>query len=157
MTTGLNSTDSKRKSTPSLTGLDTSVLIAALVSSVSQHEDALKSLENLNDSLCTTPTNVGETLRILTHRRVFEKHLKLTKAVSHLSSFLDRYKVLILDEPTDWWQELTKIEVDIPGLKGNEIFDARIAFCLKRHGVKRIFTWDSDSKKYSFLKPIKSI
>ncbi len=138
-------------------GLDTNVLIAALISSASQHKDAIRGLDGLNDSLCTTPTNIGETLRILTHPRVFEKHLKLTKAVSHLSSFLESYKVLILDEPTDWWKELSKIEISIPGLKGNEIFDARIALCLKCHGVKRIFTWDSDFKKYSFLKSIKSI
>ncbi len=140
-----------------MTGLDTNVLIAALVSTSSNHANAIKGLDNLSDLLCTTPTNVGETIRILTHPRVFERPLNLTKAVSHFSSFLESYNVLILDEPTDWWKDLPKIEKEISGLKGNEIFDARIALCLRSHGVKRIFTWDSDFKKYSFLSPIKLI
>ena len=140
-----------------MTGLDTNVLIAALISSSSNHADAIEGLDSLKDLLCTTPTNVGETLRLLTHPKVFEKNLKLSKAVSHFSSFLESYGILILDEPTDWWKGLAKIEKEIPGLKGNEIFDARIALCLKSHGVKRIFTWDSDFKKYSFLRTIKSI
>ena len=140
-----------------MTGLDTNVLVAALVSTSASHTNAMKGLEKLSDTLCTTPTNIGETIRILTHPRVFEKPLKLTRAVSHFLSFLESYNVLVLDEATEWWHELPKIEEEIPGLKGNEIFDARIALCLKSHGVKRIFTWDSDFKKYSFLSPIKLI
>ena len=140
-----------------MTGLDTNVLIAALVATSTNHANAMRGLDKLTDNLCTTPTNIGETIRILTHPKVFEKPLKLTKAISHFLSFLESYNVLILDEPTDWWHELPKIEKEIPGLKGNEIFDARIAICLKSHGVKRIFTWDSGFKKYSFLNPIKLI
>ncbi len=135
--------------------LDTNVIIAALVSSCPDHDKAVKGLDAINDSLCTTPTNIGETLRLLTHPRVFERPLKLSKAVSHFSSFLNCRSIIILDEPTDWWKELDQAEKDVPGLKGNEIFDARIALCLKAHGVKRIFTWDSDFKKYSFLRTVK--
>jgi uncharacterized protein len=137
--------------------LDTNVIMAALISSTLNHEKAIHTLEQLNDSFCTTPTNIGETLRLLTHPKVFEKPLRLPKAVAHFSSFLEGYSILTLDEPTDWWRGLINIEKEIPGLKGNEIFDARIALCLRAHGVKKIFTWDADFKKYSFLTTIKSI
>jgi len=137
-----------------LTALDTNVLVALLVGSSPNHASATKGIENLSDTLCTTPTNIGEILRLLTHHRVFEKPLKTAKAVQALAELLDEYNIRILDEDTEWWRSLPAIEQEIPGLKGNEVFDARIAICLRQHGVKKIFTWDADFKKYSFLSAI---
>ncbi|MBI3534258.1 MAG: PIN domain-containing protein [Deltaproteobacteria bacterium] len=71
-----------------------------------------------------------------------------------LDQILDYYKLQILDGSTDWWKKLVEMEKDIPGIRGNEIFDARIALCFKTHGVKKIYTRDADFKKYGFLKPI---
>ena len=137
-----------------MTALDTNVLVALLVGSSAHHTEATKGIQNLSDALCTTPTNMGEILRLLTHQKVFEKPLKTGRAVQAVSDLLEQFNIRILDEDTDWWRELPAIEEEIPGLKGNEVFDARIAICLRQHGVKRIFTWDSDFKKYSFLSAI---
>ena len=134
-----------------MTALDTNVLIGLLVKSSANHSAATKGVQNLSDSICTTSTNVGETLRLLTHHKVFEKPLKLEKAVRAMSDLLDAFNIRILDEDIDWWRELPALEQEVPNLKGNEVFDARIAICLRQHGVKRIFTWDADFKKYSFL------
>lgn len=50
---------------------------------------------------------------------------------------------------------VNNVKVDnIPGLKGNEVFDARIALILQKHNVKRICTRDADFKKYPFLKVV---
>jgi hypothetical protein len=138
-----------------MTALDTNILVGLMVSSSSLHEEALAGLENLSDDLCITPTNVGETLRLLTHPKVFSSPVKIGKAIAALSDLLESYKIRVLDEDIDWWRSLNEIEKLIPGLKSNEIFDARIAICLKQHGVKRIFTLDSDFKKYPFLQPIR--
>jgi len=137
-----------------MTSLDTNILVNALASSASNHKEAHKGIEELDDFFCVTPTNIGETLRILTHPKVFERPLKLSKAVHLLGAFLDAYGVLVLDESVDWWKELPELEKAINDLKGNEIFDARIALCLRSHGIKRIFTWDSDFQKYSFLRTL---
>jgi predicted nucleic acid-binding protein len=137
-----------------MTALDTNVLVALLVGSSSNHAAATKGIKNLSDALCTTPTNIGEILRLLTHHKVFEKPLKTAKAVQALADLLEQFSIRILDEDIDWWRELPAVEEEIPGLKGNEVFDARIAICLRQHGVKRIFTWDADFKKYSFLSAI---
>jgi predicted nucleic acid-binding protein len=138
-----------------MTALDTNILIGIMVSSSSLHKQATKGLENLSDDLCITPTNIGETLRILTHPKVFPSPLKTGKAISALSDLLESYSIRILDEDIKWWQYLGEIEKIIPGLKGNEIFDARIAICLKQHNVKRILTHDSNFRKYPFLQPIR--
>jgi predicted nucleic acid-binding protein len=140
-----------------MTALDTNIIIGIMVASSSLHEEAMNGMAKLSDDLCTTPTNIGETLRILTHPKVFPSPLKIGKAISALSDFLESYTIRILDEDTNWWKSLNEIERQIPGLKGNEIFDARIAICLKQHNVKRIYTRDSDFKKYPFLQPIRFI
>lgn len=137
-----------------MTAIDTNILIGVMVSSSSHHDEALKGLENLDDELCTTPTNVGEVLRLLTHPKVFSSPLKIEKAVNALEQLFEAYNIRILDEDTHWWKELPAIAQQIPGLKGNEIFDSRIALCLKQHNVKKIWTRDADFKKYPFLQMI---
>ncbi|MBX9768053.1 MAG: PIN domain-containing protein [Bdellovibrionales bacterium] len=139
-----------------MTAIDTNILIGMMVGSSSHHEETLSGLENLDDELCTTPTNIGEVLRLLTHPKVFSSPLKIEKAVEALSLLIDSYDIRILDEDTLWWKELTGMTKQIPGLKGNEVFDARVALCLKQHQIKRIWTRDSDFRKYSFLKVISS-
>ena len=138
-----------------MTALDTNVLVAIMVESSDFHSEAIKGLENLSDSLCTTPTNIGEVLRLLTHPKVFSAPLKIGKAITLLSDLLQAYNIQILEEDINWWKFLSDIEKQIPNLKGNEVFDARIAICLKQNNVRRIFTRDSDFRKYSFLQTIR--
>jgi predicted nucleic acid-binding protein len=137
-----------------MTAIDTNVLIGIMVSSSTHHAEMTDGLSNLDDNLCTTPTNIGEVLRLLTHSKVFSSPLKLEKAIDALSLLIEAYDIRILDEDTNWWKDLGEITKQIPGLKGNEIFDARIALCLRQHKVKRIWTRDADFKKYSFLQVI---
>lgn len=140
-----------------MTALDTNIIIGFMVASSSFHEEASRGLANLSDDLCTTPMNIGEVLRILTHPKIFASPLKIGRAIAALSDFIECYSIRILDEDTHWWKSLEAMERLIPGLKGNEVFDARIAICLKQHNVKRIFTRDSDFKKYPFLQSIRSL
>ena len=134
--------------------IDTNILIELIVNSSPLHSRTVKGLSQLEDDFCTTPTNIGECLRLLTHLRVFPRPLSLGRAVKVLEQLLGYYKIQILDEETDWWKDLLEIEGEIPGIRGNEIFDARIALCLRAHSVKRIYTRNADFKKYSFLKPV---
>ena len=69
--------------------LDTNILIGIMVSSSSLHADSMKGLSNLSDDLCITPTNVGETLRILTHSKIFPAPLKIGRAISALSDLCE--------------------------------------------------------------------
>ncbi len=133
-------------------GIDTKILVDLLVSSTPNHTQTLEKLSQLEDDFCTTPTNIGECLRLLTHPKVFQKPLTLSRAVSVLDHALSYYKIRILDESTDWWKSLEEVEKEIAGIRGNEVFDARIALCLRAHSVKRLYTRDADFKKYSFLK-----
>ena len=137
-----------------MTAIDTNILIDMIVASMPTHVLTTNGIKELHDEICTTPTNVGECLRLLTHPKVFPRPLSAKAAVSAIDELFHYYQIRVLEEDTDWWRDIPEMEAEIPGLKGNEIFDARIALCLRSHRVKRIFTRDSDFKKYSFLQVI---
>ncbi len=132
-------------------GLDTNIIIYAIVTSQPEHEAAARWLAANGDSLVTTPINLGEVLRLLTHPRVFPKPVTLKTAIELMRHFLDHYQVRIVFESEAWWDELKELVTIVPGIRGNEIFDARIALCLRFNGVKGFCTLDSDFAKYSFL------
>lgn len=113
--------------------------------------ELMDGLNHLDDELCATPINIGEVLRLLTHSKVFSSPLKLEKAVDALSLLIEAYDIRILDEDTNWWKDLGEMTKQIPGLKGNEVFNARIALCLRQHKVKRTWTRDADFKKIFFF------
>lgn len=137
-----------------MTALDSNTIIGIMVSSSSFHQEIMAGMESLEDDLCTTPTNIGEVLRLLTHSKVFPSPLKIEKAVEALEQLIEAYNIRILDEDIFWWQQLPELARQVIGLKGNEVFDARIALCLRQHKIKKIFTRDADFKKYSFLQTI---
>lgn len=135
--------------------IDTNVLIDLLVSSQTGHKAAMQGLKGHSDHLATTSINVGETLRLLTHPRVFPRPLALKTAVHHVATFLDDHQVSVLNPEDHWWKSLGELAAkDLPDLRGNEIFDAQIALCLKHNGIKKIWTLDSDFRKYRFLEVV---
>ncbi len=134
--------------------LDTNVLIALFVQSQKEYARTRKWLEKTQERFATTSTNVSETLRLLTHPKVFPCPLLLDQALDLLSDFLKDFDVQVLEDDPDWWKGLKGLLPAFPSLRGNEVFDARIALCLRYHGVKEICTFDADFKKYPFLKVV---
>lgn len=135
--------------------IDTNILIAALVKSQVEHERVWRWVNHVSAPLITTQTNIAESLRLLTHPRVFPRPLTLKMAVAVVGDFFSVQNILILEESVTWWQELPELLAEYPGLKGNEIFDARIALCLRHNGVREICTFDADFAKYPFLTTVR--
>ncbi|MBI2339407.1 MAG: PIN domain-containing protein [Deltaproteobacteria bacterium] len=135
--------------------LDTNVIIHLLVRSQAEHPRAKAWFGQNDEPLATTSTNVGEVLRLLSHPRVFLAPLTLAKAVDLLKSFVEDREISVLDEAEAWWSDLGELARELPTVAGNEVFDARIALCLRHHGVRHICTLDDDFLKYPFLKQVK--
>lgn len=135
-------------------GLDTNILISLLVSSDEKHKLATAWLNQIEDRLCVTPVNVGEILRLLTHPRVFHKPMRLKDAIESCVELFESLAVDVLEENEDWLPDLSELSDSINGLRGNDVFDARIALCLRFNGVKEIATWDLNFKRFEFLKCI---
>lgn len=132
--------------------LDTNIIIYTLVQSQPEHARALRWLQDQKEDLATTPTNIGEILRLLTHPKVFPKPLSLKSAVQHLEKLIDAFGISILNEPEDWWQTLAHLSKH--PIAGNDVFDARIVATLQFHGVKKICTMDSGFGIYSTMEVI---
>lgn len=128
--------------------LDTNVLVHVLVASSSEHQRSAAWLEGEGGPFATTHTNVAEFLRLVTHRRVFERPLTLREAVGVVARFVDEFDVAVLHESDLWWRALA--ELSLP-LRGNDVFDARIALCLRHHGVTRICSYDSGFARFDFI------
>lgn len=135
-------------------GLDTNILVALLIESQAEHARARQWLMNNREPLATTGTNVAEFLRLLSHPRVFPSPLRLTAAIELVANFLEQFDVRVIEESEEWWMELKELARALPSLRGNEVFDARIALCLRYNGVREICTQDADFSKYPFLKLI---
>lgn len=135
--------------------LDTNIIVYCLVSSVPENERARRWILSNEDKLVTTGVNIAEVLRLLTHPQVFQKPLRINAAVKLLNQWIDDFNIQILDEDENWWKQLPTLLNDNPSLKGNDVYDARIALVLRFHGVKSICTLDADFSKYSFLKPVR--
>lgn len=135
--------------------LDTNILIDLLVKSQKDHSVVFEWFEKNRDSLAMTHTNIAEALRLLTHPRVFPSPLRLNRAVDLLQDFIESFDVRILEEDGDWWLQLKDLVREINALRGNEIFDARIALTLRFNGIKDIVTRDADFEKYHFLNVVR--
>ncbi len=135
--------------------VDTNLIIHVLVKSQKEHRRAYEWITRNSSPLCTTHVNVAEVLRLLTHPKVFPFPLNLKEAVDVFNNFYEAFGIKVLEEPEEWWSELNHLLQVNPSLKGNEIFDAQIALCLRYHGVKEFATFDADFLKYPFLKIIK--
>lgn len=134
--------------------IDTNIIVHLLVRSQKEHGRVRKWFETVEGRLATTATNLAEALRLLTHPRVFPSPLSLVEAIDLVREFIEKCDMIILEEADDWWLDLMELARQIPTLRGNEVFDARIALCLRYHGIKEICTLDSDFSKYPFLKII---
>lgn len=131
--------------------LDTNILAYALVSSQPEHAAANTWLQRNTWPLVTTGINIGETLRLLTHPRIFPRPLTSSVAIHTLRQFCEAWQVRQIQEADTWLEDLATLLHTLPDIRGNELFDTRIALCLQHHGVKRLCTNDSDFVKYPFL------
>lgn len=131
--------------------IDTNIVIYYLVRSQPEHARARRWFESTTGPLVTTGTHIAEILRLLTHPRVFPTPLALAPAVALVQQWMEAFQVRILEENPEWWQELPELLDAIPGLAGNELFDARIALSLRYNGIKEYCTLDANFSKYPFL------
>lgn len=131
--------------------LDTNFLVYLLVASHPEHIRARDWFASNKEQLSTTNINISEFLRLLTHAKVFPRPLSLDVAIGLIEDFKDNFQILVLDESVNWIKDLKTLSKSVPGIKGNEVFDAKIAQILKYNGVRKICTLDSDFKKYDFL------
>ncbi len=138
--------------------LDTNFLVAALVSTAADHSRAVSWLKANVDRLSTTSVNVGETLRLMTHPRVFPRPATLAAATATLLGFLETFEVEILELAPDWLEALAGLLATHPGLRtlrGNDVFDASIALTMRDHDVQSLLSQDEGFDRFPFVRRVR--
>lgn len=133
--------------------VDTNVLVAAHVETLSEHEAAADLLRLLaeGDLPWAIPWPcVYEFLRVTTHPRVFRPPLALEDALRWIGGVLDSPTLLLLSE-TSRHAEVMERVVSGARATGNLVHDAHIAALCLENGVREILTGDRDFTRFEGL------
>lgn len=92
-----------------------------------------------------------EFLRVTTHPRVLEQPFALRGAWSFLEALLASPGLRVLTETSRHLRVAKEVFDEVPGIAANDVFDAHTAILMREHGVKTIYTRDTDFNRFSFL------
>lgn len=127
--------------------IDTNILLYAANRDAEEHPAAVSFLYAAAESAAPWFLTEGilyEFLRVSTHPKVFLRPLAWREALSFLEPFLNNPKFLILDAERRHWTLLEEILGKLTHPAGNLFFDIRTAALMREHGVREIYTTDTD-------------
>jgi toxin-antitoxin system PIN domain toxin len=89
-------------------------------------------------------------VRIATHSRIFAEPLAPAEALDNVEALMSLPRVRAIGEGEGF---LAAYRRATDGLvtRGNLVPDAHLATLLRQHGVRRLYTTDSDFRKFDFL------
>ena len=92
-----------------------------------------------------------EFLRVCSHPRVFRKPWPLAAGWSFLAALLARPSAGILSPTERHLTVLGEVIAEVPHLRGNILHDVHTAVLMREHGIKEIYTLDTDFHRFPFL------
>ena len=132
---------------------DVIVLLYASDSASPVHLTARRFLETAaagDDLFCLGWTTVMAYLRMATHPRIFGAPLTPAEALANIDGLAGLPHVRLLGEEEGFLDVCREVTAEFP-VRGNLVPDAHLAAILKQHGVRTLFTRDSDFRKFAFL------
>ena len=137
--------------------VDTNVLVYAADKDSPFHNicfDLLQSSRTNQAAWYLTWSICYEFLRVTTHPRVFRKPWSAEGAWSFVSNLLKAPSIGVL-VATDRHKDLVQGLInELPHLSGNVMHDTHTAVLMREHGIKTIYTRDTDFHRFPFLEPI---
>jgi toxin-antitoxin system PIN domain toxin len=133
--------------------VDINVLLYASTTSSAHHAQATELLRRCAagpDLLCLAWPTLMSYLRMVTHPAIVSPPLPVREAEKNIESLVGLAHVRLLSEQAGFWQlyrECTRGMV----VRGKLVPDAHLATLLRQHGVRDIYTNDSDFRKFDFL------
>jgi toxin-antitoxin system PIN domain toxin len=137
--------------------VDTNVLVYAADEDSPHHA---RCLERLNawrsqaDAWFVTWGILYEFLRITTHPRVMRKPWTAPKAWAFVAALLDSPGLEVLVPTERHAAVAARVIEEIPHLAGNLVHDACTAVLMREHGIRRIYTRDTDFHRFAFVEPM---
>jgi toxin-antitoxin system PIN domain toxin len=137
--------------------VDTNVLVYAANASSSFHPECRKALESWRrgtGAWYTTWGIVYEFLRVTTHPRVLSPPWTARQAWAFVESLLASPGLGVLVATPRHATVAAQVVREIPHLAGNLVHDAHTAILMREHGIRRIYTRDSDFHRFPFLEVV---
>lgn len=137
--------------------VDTNVLVYAVDEASAFHERCRHLLQGWRiqrSAWYLTWGIVYEFLRVVTHPRVFRGPWTVTHSWNFVEALLASPGLGILvatDRHADVAAEVIR---ELPYLSGNLMHDAHTAVLMREHGIRRVYTRDTDFHRFPFLEPI---
>ncbi|NBT24619.1 PIN domain-containing protein, partial [bacterium] len=113
-------------------------------------ENALRStgLAYLTEGICY------EFLRVSTHPNIFPSPLEGPQALAWVRTLLDASHFHLLSSGPTHWQALASLLDTLHAPSGNLFFDIRTATLMQEHGIRTIYTADTDFLQFQDLEVI---
>ena len=92
-----------------------------------------------------------EFLRVATHPNVFRNPFPLSRAWAFLEALLASPSLSVLTATERHPQVAAETFAEIPDVRGNLVFDAHTAILMREHGIKTIYTRDTDFNRFPFV------
>ena len=133
--------------------VDVNVLLYASDQASHRHDEAIHFLLNRASDpelFCISWSTLMAYIRISTHPSIFSNPLSPDEALENVEILLNQPRVRVLSEDDGFLVMYRKVTSRLP-VRGNLVPDAHLATLLLQHGVRKIYTADSDFKKFEFL------
>jgi uncharacterized protein len=89
-------------------------------------------------------------LRMATHPSIFTQPLGPAEAQANVAALIQLPQTRVLHEEDGFWDVYLEVTGSVPA-RGNLVPDAHLASILRQHGVRVLYTNDSDFRKFGFL------
>lgn len=140
--------------------IDTNVLLYAANSDAGEHAAARKFLAEVgreSGPWYVTEGILYEFLRVSTHPKVFPSPLVWRESLQFLRVFVDADNVRVLAAEEGHWSLLGDILAELTHPGGNLFFDVRTVVLMREHGVRRIYTTDTDFLQFAGIEVLNPI
>jgi len=137
--------------------LDTNVLVYAADRDAPQHEACHRLVRESRDRVSAWYLTWGicyEFLRVVTHPRVFRRPWTAGEAWSFIDAVLAAPALGLLVPGERHRDVVAQVLGELPHLAGNLMHDAHTAVLMREHGIRVIYTRDTDFHRFGFLQPI---
>jgi toxin-antitoxin system PIN domain toxin len=137
--------------------VDTNVLVYAADADSQFHAACRSWLERQRtqpDAWYTTWGILYEFLRVTTHPRVLRRPWTAPAAWEFVTALLGAPGLAILVPTQRHADVAAEVILESPNLAGNLLHDAHTAILMREHGIRRIFTRDTDFNQFAFLEVV---
>jgi uncharacterized protein len=137
--------------------IDTNLLIYAADRDSRFHERSRGPLEEYRSSAAPWYLTWGilyEFLRVTTHIRVLRQPWGVDQAMGFVRALLAAPAVAVLVPTERHADVLGDVVAELPDLSGNIVHDATTAVLMREHGIRRIYTRDTDFHRFPWLEVV---